>query len=159
MSFSALAAASFGLLEKIISGAAISSRVWIAFLAVLILFHGASFLIHYNLETLQRTISKELSTLIYCIKPTTESDRIKRKLLRNLDTISKWTVSPFPNSERQVMAWNMTWLIREILPEKKSQLFLPFFTAPERKMRVVMKLVNTMGFVNIVLAAHIWAFL
>ena len=118
LSFSALVAVSFGIFEDLVSLGRASWPAWLAFGLVLLLFIAASFVNRRTDKTLHKEINEKIeNNILRLITPATETDRTKRRFLRNMKTIIEWAVVPFPNGGRIIS------VLMALMPGRKMAAF------------------------------------
>ena len=175
LSFAALVAVAFEVFENAMSGIGSTRQEWIFFWIVTGLFFLASFFNHRTDKRLHDRIDEKFRLLISRIPPISETNRMKRKFLQNLQVISKWTIVPFPgtgrksdrfmklmvteklrefettNRMKQEMALRMERLVDKIVPEEKAFFSESDFQVPEGELRMTRWILNIAGWLSVIL--------
>ncbi len=102
--YAVLLAAAFLAADEAVTAGAVSAGRGAAVGAAALLFFAASFVnrrmdrkLHHDRE---QGICRIFDRMIACIPPETETNKAKRRFLRNLKVISEWAVVPFQNGGR-----------------------------------------------------------
>ena len=96
LSFSALVAAGYFLVDGLAARGGAAKAGWAAFGAAAALFLAASYVNRRTDRRLHRRIDGLFDELIHKISPEYETNRVERRFLQDLKTISLWAVVPFP---------------------------------------------------------------
>ena len=171
LSFTTLVIASFRVLVLIIGGHPVLGRHLLTLAGSVLVFILLSFINKYLDRKLHKKAKEALENVIDRLSFDNETDRVKRRILRDLDTISEWSIVPFNgrraldelpddtlpvnrlaefnaiNRRKRVMPYLTADLIRKVAPEWDGLISEGQFKLDGTGARIVSDVVGAAAFI------------